>query len=289
MAETGIKIKNAPLTDSISGGMKMPISDGSDLPKTTSVTQLYNFVKSGLLNTDGFALTSNIPTRTSQLTNDSSFATTSQIPTAVSKLTNDSGFITETALAPYAKTANIPTKISQLTNDSKYATTSEIPTKVSQLDNDSGFITSAALEPYAKTANLPTKLSQFENDSKFISDTALAPYAKTADLPTKLSQFTNDSKFVSSDVTDAMAKEIADNTVNIDLMIEKKDSLGNAKAISLDLAEWPTLTGLPLMIVKSGAPAEIPSFIGQKYLDTKNKKAYLAFGVSSVSDWVVMN
>lgn len=214
MAETGIKIKDAPLTGSISGGMKMPISDGSDLPKTTSVTQLYNFVKSGLLNTDGFALTSNIPTRTSQLTNDSSFATTSQIPNAVSKLTNDSGFITEAALTPYAKAANVPTKVSQLTND---------------------------------------------------------------------------SKFVSSDVTDAMAKEVAENTVNIDLMIEKKDSLGHVKAISLNIEEWPTLTGLPLMIVKSGAPAEIPSFIGQKYLDTKNKKAYLAFGVSSVSDWVVMN
>ena len=73
MAETDIKIKDAPLTGSISGGMKIPISDGSNLPKTTSITQLYNFVKSGLLNTDGFALTSNIPTRTSQLTNDSSY------------------------------------------------------------------------------------------------------------------------------------------------------------------------------------------------------------------------
>lgn len=223
MAETDLKIKDAPLTGSISGSMKLPISDGSNSPKTASITQLYNFVKSGLLETDGFALKSNLPTKTSQLT------------------------------------------------------------------NDSGFITSTALEPYAKTANLPTKLSQFENDSKFIPDTALAPYAKTADLPTKLSQFTNDSKFVSSDVTDAIAKEVAENTVNIDLMIEKKDSLGHIKAISLNIEEWPTLTGLPLMIVKSGAPDKIPSFIGQKYLDTKNKKAYLAFGVSSVSDWVVMN
>ena len=214
MAETGIKIKDAPLTGSISGGMKMPISDGSDLPKTTSVTQLYNFVKSGLLNTDGFALTSNIPTRTSQLTNDSSFATTSQIPTAVSKLTNDSGFITEAALTPYAKTANIPTKVSQLTND---------------------------------------------------------------------------SKFVSSDITDALAKSIAQNSGDINSLIASKDQLGEAKAISLDTEKWPTMTGLPIMREGDGAPAVIPDFVGQKYADITNRKLYFAFGVSSVSDWVVMN
>lgn len=214
MAETGIKIKDAPLTDSISGGMKMPISDGSDLPKTTSVTQLYNFVKSGLLNTDGFALTSNIPTKTSQLTNDSSFATTSQIPTAVSKLTNDSGFITEAALTPYAKTANVPTKVSQLTND---------------------------------------------------------------------------SNFVSSDITDALAKSIAQNSGDINSLIASKDQLGEAKAISLDTEKWPTMTGLPIMREGDGAPAVIPDFVGQKYADLTNRKLYFAFGVSSVSDWVVMN
>ena len=214
MAETGIKIKNAPLTGSISGGMKMPISDGSDLPKTTNVTQLYNFVKSGLLNTDGFALTSNIPTRTSQLTNDSSFATTSQIPTAVSKLTNDSGFITEAALTPYAKTANIPTKVSQLTND---------------------------------------------------------------------------SNFVSSDITDALAKSIAQNSGDINSLIASKDQLGEVNVISLDIKKWPTITGLPIMRIGSGTPSMIPDFIGQQYADITNKKLYFAFGVSSVSDWVVMN
>lgn len=214
MAETGIKIKDAPLTGSISGGMKIPISDGSNLPKTTSITQLYNFVKSGLLNTDGFALTSNIPTRTSQLTNDSSFATTSQIPTAVSKLTNDSGFITEAALTPYAKAANVPTKVSQLTND---------------------------------------------------------------------------SKFVSSNVTDALAKSIAQNSGDINSLIALKDQLGKAEAISLDVKNWPTITGLPIMRIGSGTPSMIPDFIGQKYVDTTNKKLYFAFGADSISNWVVLN
>ena len=167
MAKTGIKIKNAPLTDFISGGMKMPISDGSDLPKTTSVTQLYNFVKSGLLNTDGFALTSNVPT--------------------------------------------------------------------------------------------------------------------------KVSQLTNDSKFVSSDVTDALAKNVAENTGDIERLVEAHDTLGHAKALSLDLMNLPTVVGVPWFMIKEGAPSTTPVFIGQIYLDKTSKKVYFAFGVSSASDWIVLN
>lgn len=41
-----------------------------------------------------FALTSDIPTQTSQLTNDSGFITASALPTKTSDLTNDSGFMT---------------------------------------------------------------------------------------------------------------------------------------------------------------------------------------------------
>ena len=214
MAETDIKIKDAPLTGSISGGMKIPISDGSNLPKTTSITRLYNLVKSGLLNTDGFALKANIPTKTSQLTNDSGFATTSQIPNAVSKLTNDSGFITEAALTPYAKAANVPTKVSQLTND---------------------------------------------------------------------------SKFVSSDVTDALAKNVAENTGDIERLVETHDTLGHAEALSLDLMNLPTVVGVPWFMIKEGAPSTTPVFIGQIYLDKTNKKVYFAFGVSSASNWIVLN
>ena len=53
----------------------------------------------------------------------SGYAKTSDIPTKTSQLTNDSGFLTEhQSLADYAKTADIPTKTSQLTNDSGFLT-----------------------------------------------------------------------------------------------------------------------------------------------------------------------
>ena len=79
------------------------------------------------------------------------------------------------------------------------------------------------------------------------------------------------------------------NSNDIDAMIEAKDRLGKAAAISLDTLEWPTLTGLPVTRIGDGVPAIVPDFIGQRYMDTANKKAYLAFGASAVSDWEVMN
>ena len=79
------------------------------------------------------------------------------------------------------------------------------------------------------------------------------------------------------------------NSNDIDAMIEAKDRLGKAAAISLDTLEWPTLTGLPVTRMGDGVPAIVPDFIGQKYADITNKKLYFAFGTSSVSDWIALN
>lgn len=43
--------------------------------------------------------------------------------------------------------------------------------------------------------------------------------------------------------------------------------------------------GFPDTIIGTGAPAVIPNFIGQRYVDTTNKAAYTAYGTSSASDW----
>ena len=76
---------------------------------------------------------------------------------------------------------------------------------------------------------------------------------------------------------------------SLNLLIEKKDSLGNATAASLDIEDFPTINGLDSVIVGSGAPTAAPGFIGQEYLDTTNKKCYKAFGYDSTANWVVMN
>ena len=76
---------------------------------------------------------------------------------------------------------------------------------------------------------------------------------------------------------------------SLNLLIEQKDSLGNATATSLDIEDFPTINGLNSVIVGSGAPTTAPGFIGQEYLDTTNKKCYKAFGYESTANWVVMN
>lgn len=92
-----------------------------------------------------------------------------------------------------------------------------------------------------------------------------------------------------ADEIDVLILKEKQNARDIESMITQKDQLGEAKAISLDTEKWPTMTGLPIMREGDGAPAVIPDFVGQKYADLTNRKLYFAFGVSAVSDWVVMN
>lgn len=123
-----------------------------NLPTTSAVTSY--------ISNQGFATTSKIPTKTSELTNDSEFITSSSLPTKTSELTNDSGFITSSDLPTYP---TIPSNVSYFNNDAGYITESDIPqipSKTSDLANDSGFITDSSL---------PTKVSDLMNGLGFIT------------------------------------------------------------------------------------------------------------------------
>lgn len=96
------------------------VTNASSLEAYNSSNQKYfevsaNGITFGTNNT--VAKTSDIPTKTSDLTNDSSFATTNQLPTKTSDLTNDSSFAT---------TSQLPTKTSQLTNDSSFQNATQV-------------------------------------------------------------------------------------------------------------------------------------------------------------------
>lgn len=149
MAETDLKIKDAPLSTNISGNAKMAGSDGSGLPVAISLSQVYNFVNSGLKG-------------------EAYFAAKTDIPTKVSSLINDSGFITSTALTPYLKKT-------------------ELPTNVSAFTNDSGYLIKSDLAPYALASSLPTKTSELQNDSGYLSeetDPTVPSWAKQPNKPT---------------------------------------------------------------------------------------------------------
>lgn len=120
------------------------------LPTTSAITSY--------ISNQGFATTSQIPTKTSDLTNDSEFITAKDLPNVpdvVSAFINDAGYITSEA---------IPTKTSNLINDSEFITASDIPTKTSDLTNDSGYITAQNIP------SIPSKTSDLNNDLGFITN-----------------------------------------------------------------------------------------------------------------------
>lgn len=70
------------------------------------------------------------------------------------------------------------------------------------------------------------------------------------------------------------------------------DNLGETRAVCINSEDVPKVQNYPMIVYGAGAPAapNVPAFIGQKYLDTTNKKEYTAFSVTnSVSDWVLVN
>ena len=70
------------------------------------------------------------------------------------------------------------------------------------------------------------------------------------------------------------------------------DNLGETRAVCINSDDVPKVQNYPIIIYGSGAPTapNVPAFIGQKYLDTTNKKEYTAFSVTnSISDWVLIN
>jgi hypothetical protein len=69
-------------------------------------------------------------------------------------------------------------------------------------------------------------------------------------------------------------------------------NLGDVRAICVNSEDVPKVQNYPMIVYGAGAPSapNVPAFIGQKYLDTTNKKEYTAFSVTnSVSDWVLIN
>jgi hypothetical protein len=70
------------------------------------------------------------------------------------------------------------------------------------------------------------------------------------------------------------------------------DNLGETRAVCINSEDVPKVQNYPMIVYGAGAPSapNVPAFIGQKYLDTTNKKEYTAFSVTnSVSDWVLVN
>ena len=129
-----------------------------------------------------YAKTSNIPTKTSQLTNDSGYLTAVPSEYVTDTELNAKGYLTEHQdLTEYAKTSSIPTKTSQLTNDSGYLTAvpSEYVTE-SEL-NAKGYLTSIPSEYVTDTELNAKGLATETFVTNKITEASLSGGSGTAD------------------------------------------------------------------------------------------------------------
>ena len=131
-------------------------------------------LEGGNVDLSAYAKTSDIPTKTSELTNDSGFLTAIPNEYVTETELTSKGYLTEHQdLSAYAKTSDIPTKTSELENDSSYATISYVDAGLENKSDTNhthtSYVTSAdvnnALANYPLTSDVNNALSNKANSS----------------------------------------------------------------------------------------------------------------------------
>ena len=100
------------------------------------------------------------------------------------------------------------------------------------------------------------------------------------------------TNFVGAPGQSVLAQAFAVLFAAIDGLKEQLENLGETKAVSIDFENSPKLCGQDMYLTGDGAPASpnVPTMVGQEYLDVTNKKCYKAFSVTgAISDWVLLN
>lgn len=162
----GVEIKGGLSSSNLGLVGKNEIPNPEEIAKKSDIPDVSDFATKVDLedkqDKGDYALKSQLPTKTSQLTNDSDFVSTSElpeIPTKLSAFENDVGYLTEhQEMEDYAKKTDIPTKLSAFDNDMGYLT---------QHQDISNLATKAELNNKADKTDIPTKTSQLVNDNVY--------------------------------------------------------------------------------------------------------------------------
>lgn len=95
------------------------------------------------------------------------------------------------------------------------------------------------------------------------------------------------TNFIGAPGQSVIAQAMAAMQSEIDGLKAQLRDLGETRATCIDSADVPKVCGVPMVTVGSGAPAEVPQFGGQLYLDTAAPALYAAKAVgNSTGDWV---
>ena len=153
------------------------------------------------VDTSEFALRSELPTATSDLTNDSGFIIGSQVPSnetdpTVPSWAKQPTKPTYTASEVHAlpDTTVIPSSTSQLVNDSGFITSASVPTATSDLVNDSGFIVGADVPSNETDPTVPAWAKASTKPTYTAAEVHALP--DTTVIPSATSDLVNDSGFI---------------------------------------------------------------------------------------------
>lgn len=219
---------------------------------------------------DAKANTSDIPTKTSDLTNDSNF------PVDANYVHTDNNYTTteKNKLAGIAAGAevnvqsnwtqtnssaddfiknkpSIPTKTSDLTNDSGFITSAAIPTNVSAFTNDAGYLDEIPDDSVGLNQLDSTIVNALNNINNKANTADLAAVAFSGDyddltdkptIPTKTSDLTNDSGFLSS-IPIASSSVLGGIKVGSGLAISSGGVLSATGGGTADDVAWGHITG----------------------------------------------
>lgn len=125
------------------------------------------------------------------------------------------------------------------------------------------------------------------DDTKYLSEINFGLFVEFAD------QFLS----VQGDLMKVLVEAIVKNRKDIQSLQANINSLGDVKANTIELDDYPVIQGSPMVIIKDRAPSaasdnhgeDVPNKIGQIWVDTSNKKAYIAVSLGAVSSWSPIN
>lgn len=207
----GITIKDAPLVEQLSGDEKIPISDGSNEPKTVNIEQIKEFANKDI----------EIPKKVSELENDSGYATSKEVEDAISKIpTPDVGGQISAALVDYVKkvegkglsthdfTDELKAKLEGITPYDPSELEAEISKLETALNTLVGGNASNAIESFNEIIAFLENVSDTESLSGIIAGINTRIAEVEGKIPTKVSQLENDLGFAKKSEVDASIEDM---------------------------------------------------------------------------------
>ncbi len=106
-------------------------------------------------------------------------------------------------------------------------------------------------------------------------------------------EFADQFLSVQGDLMKVLVEAIVKNQKDIQALQANINSLGDVKANTIELDDYPVIQGSTMVIIKDRAPSEasgnhgddVPNKIGQIWVDTKGEQAYIAVGLGSIKCW----